>query len=317
MDYTIENICIYGTGGVGGYIGGVIAHHLAESGDTKRRVYFIARGKHLEAIRKNGLVIESGTRGRLVCTPALATDDMSAVPPPDLCLLCVKGYDLPEALAAVKGNIKENTVIMPLLNGADIFERVRGVISGGIVLPSCVYVVAHIEAPGVVRQSGGGLIISGNAPGERTIDPAGLKSLFRETGIPFQWHDDPRNAIWKKYILIASFALVSSYKDMSMGAILKDAEAAGLVRSIMEEIAAIAALKGTDLGSDIIASTLETVGRLPADARTSFQRDVAEKGARNEGDLFGGTVIRYGRELGVPTPVTQSVYGEILRRIKD
>jgi len=76
------------------------------------------------------------------------------MPELDLCIVCVKGFDLERLLLRLKDRIRENTIIIPLLNGADVYSRIRSVIDKGIVLPACVYVGTHIESPGVVAQKG-------------------------------------------------------------------------------------------------------------------------------------------------------------------
>ena len=116
------NIAVIGTGGVGGYFGAKLAS-LAESG-SGLHVSFIARGMHLRVIQKNGLLVDSD-EGKIVCMPSLATDDMGALPQPDLCLVCVKGYDLSAALVHLAPVVSEKTVIIPLMNGVDIYERIR------------------------------------------------------------------------------------------------------------------------------------------------------------------------------------------------
>ena len=87
--YQIKNICIFGVGGVGGVFGGKIAHAIAQEKDTGKKVFFIARGKHLEEINKHGLILNTPEAKGLICKPTLATDDISDIPQPDLHLVCV------------------------------------------------------------------------------------------------------------------------------------------------------------------------------------------------------------------------------------
>jgi 2-dehydropantoate 2-reductase len=141
------NIAIIGIGGVGGYFGGKLTRLLEiERGIN---VYFIARNEHLEAIKRNGLLLDSD-EGRFICKPTAAISDISQLPPLDFCLVCVKGYDLKKALIQLKPKISANTMVLPLLNGVDIYERIRLVIQNGVVFPSSVYVATHIEKPGQV-----------------------------------------------------------------------------------------------------------------------------------------------------------------------
>jgi len=195
--YQINNICIFGTGGVGGVFGGKIAHAIAQNKDTARKVYFIARGAHLEEIKKTGLILNTPEERGILCKPALATDNIADIPRPDLYLMCVKGYDLHAATLTIKKNIRNNTLIIPLLNGVDIYERIRKNLDTGIVLPACVYIGALIEKPGVATHGGGpGLIACGKDPNIPDFDPQGVIDFFDDMGIKFTWNDNPSPALW-------------------------------------------------------------------------------------------------------------------------
>lgn len=310
--YQINNICIFGTGGVGGVFGGKIAHALAQNKDSVRKVYFIARGAHLEEIKKNGLILNTPEERGILCKPALATDNIGDIPQPDLCLLCVKGYDLDAATLTIKKNIGDNTLIIPLLNGVDIHERIRKNLDTGILLPGCVYIGAVVEKPGVATHVGGpGLIICGKDPNIPDFDPQRVIGFFNDMGIKFTWNEDPSPALWQKYVFIAGYGLVTAYTAKTLGQVLADPEAKEMTQKVMEEIAAVAKKKGVKLADTVVADSLQTGNNFPPETKTSFQRDIEAKSSRNEGELFGGTIIRLGKDLGVPTPVTESVYSKL------
>lgn len=311
---TIEKICVYGIGGVGGYFGSKIAYAITESVEKKYKSYFIARGAHLEAIKRDGITVISPERNT-VGKPNIATDDINQIPDPDLILVCVKSYDLDDVVKSIEQKIKENTVIIPLLNGADIYDRIRANLSTGIVLPACVFVGTHIEKPGVILQNGGdGRILFGEDPEHKTFDPDAVVSTFKDFGISCQWNENPFPAIWSKYIFIASFGLVTVYTGKCLGEIMEDTAAKKLVLEIMQEIFKIAHTKGIELTSDIIEKSISKAKDFPYDTKTSYQRDVEQKGKINEGDLYGGTIIKEGKISGIPTPVTSSIYSEIQNR---
>jgi len=310
--YHIQNICIFGVGSVGGVFGGKIAHAIAQERDTDRKVFFIARGAHLEEIKKNGLILNTPEERGIVCKPTLATDNIAEIPQPDLYLLCVKGYDLDDATLEIKMNIGTHTLVIPLLNGVDIYERIRKNMAKGIVLPGCVYIGALLERAGVVTHAGGpGLIAFGKDPNYPDFDPTEIINFFNDTGIQFTWSDDATYAQWQKFVFIAGYGLVTASTAKTFGEILSDSKLKELVRKVMEEIAAVAKKKGVPLAETIVTDSLETGSNFPPETKTSFQRDVEVKGKRHEGDLFGGTIIRLGKELGVPTPVTESIYATI------
>jgi len=316
--YKIKKICIFGVGGVGGVFGGKIAHAIAQEKHTDKKVFFIARGKHLEEIKKHGLILNTPEERDILCKPTLATDNIADIPQPDLYLMCVKSYDLDAAVKAISEKTRDNTLIIPLLNGVDIYERIRKNLDIGIVLPACVYIGALIAKPGVATHAGGpGLIICGKDPSIPDFNPGKLIEFFDQMEIKFQWNDDPCPALWQKFVFIAGYGLVTAYTAKTFGEILSDPEAKEMARKVMEEIAAVAKKKGVQLADTIVADSLQTGNNFPPETKTSFQRDIEAKSKHNEGDLFGGTIIRLGKELGVPTPVTESLYSKIEESLKN
>jgi 2-dehydropantoate 2-reductase len=311
----IEPIWVYGVGGVGGFIGGKIAIFLRNNQRKHMKLYFIARGKHLEEIRKKGLILNMGDEKGCLCVPTGVTEDIKELPLPDLCFLCVKSYDLNAVCDALKKYIKPETVIIPLLNGVDIYERVRKILGAGIVLPACIYVGTHIEKPGVVTQKGGeGKILMGKDPLYPDFYPEEVLRFLQDAAISFQWFDNVLPAVWEKYLFIAGFGLVSAVNGDTLGQIMENSETRNLVNGIMEEIFLISKQKHIALAENIVSVSLARALNFPGETRTSYQRDVAQKGKQNEGDLFGETIVRMGKETGVPTPVTNSVYMRILSK---
>lgn len=313
-EQAVTRICVYGVGGVGGYLGGKIAHRINEKNETYYESYFIARGTHLEVIRRDGIKVISPAQ-TIIGRSTVATDDINEIPDPDLILLCVKGYDLDAAVKSIESKTKVHTVIIPLLNGADIYDRIRKNLNIGIVLPACVYVGTHIKEPGVIQQNGGdGSILFGKDPKHMGYNPDHIIRMFKDLGINYQWNENPFPAIWSKYIFIASFGLVTVSTGKCLGEIMEDKTAKRHVREIMEEIYGIARGKGIDLPSGIIDESINRAAEFPYDTKTSYQRDVETKGRLNEGDLYGGTIVKEGKALGIPTPVTYSIYTEIQNR---
>ncbi len=307
MSENIKNILVCGLGGVGGYFGGKIAHKIAQLNEEKYNIYFLARGPHLEEIKRNGLKLNSSNGEELVCKPTLASDNINEIPIPDLCLICVKSYDLDDLIKLLKGKLSDRTIIIPLMNGIDIYDRIRKNLKKSKVLPSCVYVASHIEKPGLIVQSGNaGFFYSGLDPKHLNFNPKIIINFFKKMELIINWRDDPYLALWEKYVLVAAFALVTAYTGKTIGGVIHDKVSSGILKKIMVEIILIAEKKGIILSDNLIEHIIELLKDY-LDAKTSYQRDV-EKGKINEGDLFGGTIIRMGKELGVPTPTTASIY---------
>jgi len=299
-----HTIGVIGVGGVGGYFGGKLTALIStQSAD----VYFVARGQHLAAIQEQGLLL-STDEGDCVCKPTLATDRVAALPQLDICLVCVKSYDLRAVLAQLQPKLHEKSIILPLLNGVDIYDRVKEAIPSAAVLPACVYIGTHIEAAGKVTQRGGACtILMGPDPRapERVLQP--LFIALADSGIKYQWFDDVAPAIWTKYLFIAAFGLVGAAYDKTLGQIVQSPHLNGLVQSVMGEIEAIAKKKHIALPDTIVADSLKKGGQFAFETKTSFQRDVEQRDKPDERDLFSDTIIGLGTALGIDTPITQSL----------
>jgi 2-dehydropantoate 2-reductase len=306
------NVCVIGVGGVGGYFGGKLTHTFSLKPDSSVNIFFVARGKHLEAIRQNGLVLKSPEFGSVTCQPTLATERINELPEIDLFLICVKGYDLMDVATSMRDRIKQNTVILPLLNGADIQERLRNKMKTGMILPACVYVSSYVEEPGVVVQIGKpGKIIFGRDPEHPDYTPEELFRLFEKSSIVYEWKDDANPAIWEKYIFIASLGLISARYNRTLGEILEEPSLKEEVIGIMNEIYSIILKRNIGLPDGIVDLSLKKAAMFPRDTQTSLQRDIHQKKGKSELELFGGTIIDLGKKLGIPTPTTQKIYREL------
>jgi Ketopantoate reductase len=145
-------IGIVGIGGVGGYFGGKLAKAFQNS--DQHEIIFIARGKHLKAIQKNGLQLIT-REGDYIAWPKIATDNPTETGIFDLVFFCTKSYSLESSAQQFSSCINKNTVVIPLLNGVNSAERLRAVLPESEVISGSVYIITHIEKPGVIHQEGG------------------------------------------------------------------------------------------------------------------------------------------------------------------
>lgn len=307
-------ICFLGVGGVGGYYGALLTKYINEADLGK--TYFIARGSHKESILRNGLLLKKdGGKEDILVKPYICSENINDFPIFDIIVVSVKGYDLDNAAQDLTKITDKSSVILPLLNGADIYERIRRNVKKGIILPSCLYVSSHIESPGVISQIGGsGQISIGKDPLYPEFYPTELLSLFKNAGIPIVFFDDVNMEIWTKYIFIAPFALVTATYDKTVGEVACDAKLSTLVKDIMREIVSITEALKIKLPADIIETSFSKAGLFPFETKTSFQRDVELKGRQSEWDLFGGTIITYAEKFGIPVKATQETINQLLKK---
>ena len=313
MNKTIKSVCVYGIGGVGGYFGGRIAYEVSK-GNRAIQVYFISRGEHLKAIQQHGLNVITD-KEEFLCFPNIATDNIRHIPTPDLYLLCVKGYDLDSAVTSISKNISADTIILPLLNGVDIYERIRTSLQKGIVSPASVYVSSSIEKSGTVRQKGPeGHIIFGKDPKQLGYNYEYLIEFFNEMGISNTWYDNPYPAIWEKYIFITALSLMTAYSEKTLGEVLSDDKLKSMTENNMKEGVLGGKTKNIEFKQDIVEKTLQKAKNFPYESKTSFQRDYEKGESRHEGDILGGTLIRLAKEHNISIPTITEVYRELISR---
>lgn len=306
----LQNLAVVGVGGVGGYFGGKLCQLLQT--DKSTHVSFIARGVHLQAIQEHGLQLDSVEHPDLVCRPSLATEDIGQLPPLDFCLVCVKVFDLAAVLSLLRPLISSNTVVLPLLNGMDIYARVRAEINTGIVLPACVYVGTHLERPGRVVQRGGACkILMGADPQRPEFNSENVLNLLRKAAIKAEYTTEIQAEIWKKFTFIAAYGIVAAAHDKSLGEIGQDSRLTMETLEVMEEVVALARALGVLLPLDIVPTSMNKARDFPHEAKTSFQRDFERADKKDERELYVGSILRLGSELGIEVPRTKSL-GTIL-----
>lgn len=297
----LKNIGVIGVGGVGGYFGAKLCR-LQESGG--KNVAFLARGDHLREIQSTGLSLNS-EEGEIVCKPSLATDNPEELPLLDLCLVCVKEFDLANVLRNLQQRIRPDTIVIPLLNGMDVYQRVRSALKHGVVFPACVYVGTHIEKPGKVVQKGGSCkILFGPDPQHPEVNGQEVTALFAKANIKCEWTDKIQTEIWKKFIFIASFGLVSAASGKTLGQIMDDVGLRGKVEAIMGEAIMLARQLDVELPLDIARSALEKAKSFPYETKTSFQRDFEKRDKPDERELFAGALQQGAAKLGLEVPTT-------------
>jgi 2-dehydropantoate 2-reductase len=295
------HIGIIGVGGVGGYYGSKLCRLISAPGTN---VYFVARGQHLSAILQNGLSVRTAEEGDFVSHPTLATDDFKHLPMLDVCLICVKAYDLQNAVCQLRHCISDATVIIPLLNGIDIYERMRSELSAGIIFPACTYIGVHISAPGRIYQKGGDCrILLGFDPQAAFFKPHFLFRLFDECDIQYEWCLDIVPVLWRKFIFIAAFGMVMASFDKTLGQVMESPQLSEYAKTAMEEITRLARSKGVKLPADIVGATFQHGFGFAYESKTSFQRDFENSDKPDERDIFAGTILRLGKQLGIETPV--------------
>jgi len=297
-------ILIMGTGGVGGYYGGL----LAQQGNE---VTFISRGAHLYAIRHEGLKVKS-VHGDFTVSPANATEDPAKVEPVDLILFCVKTYSTNEAAEAIRPAVGPQTVVLSLQNGVEAAERIGKIVGPEHVLGGVTWLSSAVEAPGVIRQvSQFRRIVIGELNGGRSERTQSIYEVLNQTGITVEISENIQKILWTKLVFIAAVSSVGSLTRMPMGDYRAIPETRSLLASIMQEVEAVARAQGINLDGDVVQNWLKFVDDAAPQMKPSMQLDV-ETNRRTELESMIGVVSRKGRELGLATPAADFVYASLL-----
>lgn len=297
-------ILIMGTGGVGGYYGGL----LAQQGNE---VIFISRGAHLYAIRHEGLKVKS-VHGDFTVFPADATEDPAKVEPVDLILFCVKTYNTDEAAEAIRPAVGPQTVVLSLQNGIDAAERIGKAVGMEHVIGGATWLSSAVEAPGVIKQiSQFRRIVFGELGGGTSERIQSIYEVLNQTGITVEISEDIQKVLWTKLVFITAVSSIGSLTRLPMGDYRSVPETRALLSSIMQEVESLARAQGMGLDGDVVQKWLEFIDNSAPHIKPSMQLDV-ETGHRTELESMIGVVGRKGRELGIPTPVVNFVYASLL-----
>jgi 2-dehydropantoate 2-reductase len=293
-------IAIMGTGGVGGYYGGL----LAQAGHD---VAFIARGAHLAAIRDRGLQIKS-VFGDFRVSPASATDKPGEIGVVDLVLFVTKTYHTEEAAQLIKPMVDQNTVVISLQNGVDGAERIGPVVGMEHLVGGATWLSAAIEEPGVIGQySQFRRIVVGEFDGRATTRAQAVCEVLKSTGATVELVDNIAQILWTKFVFIAAISALGALTRVTLGEYRGVPEARMVLTEAINEVVAVAKAKAVTLEPDVVDKTLKFIDETAAVIKPSMQRDI-EAGRMSELESMIGIVVRLGAELGVSTPVMRIAY---------
>jgi len=295
-------IAIVGAGGVGGYFGA----KLARAGES---VLMLARGAHLDAIRRHGLRVRSAVDGEFTAK-ADAVESFADQAPVDMALFCVKSFDTREAAEALRPVLGRDTGVVSLQNGVDNEEILDDVLGAGRALGGAAFVFSTIESPGVIAHTLLGRIVFGELDGRVSERATRLRDALAAAGVPVELSTEVRRVLWEKYLLISAQAGTTALTRAPIGVIRQIPETWRLYRRIVEELAAVARAAGVTLPADVVETIIKNASALAPTAFSSLHHDLVH-GRRLELEALHGHAVRLGERLGVPTPTVFAVYAAL------
>lgn len=296
-------VAVMGAGSVGGYLGGM----LARGGHD---VTLVARGAHLDAIRRNGLrIIRDGEEFLIACPgQAQATDDAGGVGAVDLALLTVKTYQNGLAIPAMRPLVGGQTAVLVLQNGVDSYQAAAQALGREKVLPGAAYIEASLPAPGVIRQTGGVVRIDfGESDHHDSRRGRRIQQALEGAGVPARFTTDIHQALWSKFLFIATLAGVTSLARQTLAELLPRPEWSRVVVACLREIEAVGRASGVKLDPAIVEQTLAYMEGCLTELHASMHADLTA-GRPLELEALNGAVVRAGRRAEVPTPINDLIY---------
>jgi 2-dehydropantoate 2-reductase len=294
-------IAAMAAGAVGGYFGA----RMAAAGHD---VFFIARGAHLAAMRKDGLRIES-VHGDLHLPKPNVTDDPKSVGPVDIVLFAVKLWDTEKAAEQTRPLVAAGTRVITLQNGVDSVERVAPILGAEQTIGGAAYIATVIGAPGVIKHTSSfARMRFGRA--DKKPD-AGLQAFVdagKTAKIDLDISADIERERWEKFAFLTAMAGATSSLRSAIGPIVADPELRGFFRQLIKEAVAVGKAKGVSLDPSFIDGRMDFVlNKVEPGMKASMAHDL-ERGNRLELDWLNGKVRDLGRALKVPTPANDNVY---------
>ena len=282
---------VMGAGAVGCFYGGMLAR-------AGQQAVLIGRPSHVEAIRRDGLLMDTQTFREHVRIEART--DAAGIAGADLVLCCVKSTDTLQAAGEMAPHLAPGAILLSLQNGYDNAQRLQEAL-GRPVQPAVVYVATEMAGPGHLRHHGRGELVIGPFPGSDKV-----VALFATAGVPVQVSDNVAGALWAKLVINCVYNALSAITQLPYGRIAPGEGIAGVMEDIVAECLAIAAADGVEVPGDIRAA-VAAISRSMATQISSTAHDVA-RGKKSEIDHINGYVMRRGAALGIATPVNRVLH---------
>lgn len=291
-------IAVMGAGAVGSYYGA----RLAAAG---HRLSFIARGKHLEAMQRNGLTVHS-PRGDRRLDDALFTASPQEAGIADLILFCVKSYDTDRAVAALEPMVSRGTVILSLQNGVDNPEKIALRWGSERTYAGVIYIAAAVTAPGVIAHTAGGKIMFGPIGGAAAPRAAAIANLLSAAAIPCELRNDIERVQWSKLLWNAPFGAIACLAGADVQQIVESESLTRLALECMAEVQTAARCRGIDLPHSLLEETL-AFSRGMGPFKPSMLQDL-EAGKPLEYEAINGIVTKQLERAGHGAPVNRTFY---------
>ncbi len=304
-------ILIAGIGGVGGYFGGLLAKHFYQSKEVE--ILFYARGKHLQEIQKNGLIVTKGDN-EFIAIPTLATDNPNEIGIVDFILLCTKSYDIETVIEQLTVCQNKDTIILPLLNGVDSKDRIKNILPNNLILDGCAYIVSRLTQAGKIENLANIETVYFGLDHFESEKLNLLEALFKQAKINATLSKNISSIIWEKFIFISPTATATSYFDSSIGEILADPKKLEIILQLIEEVKQITTAKNISISDDITNLTLKKLKNLPFETTSSMHSDFKSKKPNTELKSLTEYIVTEGKKNEILTLTFERLLTELQKK---
>jgi len=296
-------IVMFGSGAAGGAIGA----YLANAGED---VTFIARGEHLNAMKKNGLLLKTSHAGSILINPIKAVSAEEYNDTPDIVFVTVKYYSINDAIEFLRKKAVKDTLIIPILNifgtGAVLSESLPNL----TCLDGCMYIYAKISEPGIITQDEALVrVIYGyriNQKENLKDKAAALEKILINAGIKGLFSKNIERDALRKFAFVSPMGAALLYYNTLSGGLQKEGEPRDMFVGLIKEVVAVGKAMGVEFDVDLVETGKKFMDSSKDNLSTSMVRDVL-KGRPSE---FSGQVrriVELGKKLGVDTPLYKKV----------
>lgn len=303
MNSPFHSIVVVGAGAVGSFFGAMLAR-------AGQRVTLIARAPHVQAIKRSGLQLHMA--GRLESVKLDATTDLDAVRGADLVLFCVKSTDTEKVARQLAPLLDANALVLSLQNGVENAATIASHVQQTVV-PSVVYVATAMPEPGVVKHFGRGDLVVGALHSAAAPDGAlqqrlqAVVDMFALAQVPVRVSPDVMGELWRKLMVNCAYNAISAVSQMPYGQMAALPVIREVQLAVVREVVAVAQALGQHMALDAALAAMDQIAvAMPAQLSSTAQ-DMA-LGKRTEIDHLNGFVARRGAELGIATPVNQTLH---------
>ncbi len=296
----IKYAALIGLGAMGSFFAPRMEAYLG-----REHFQVVASGGRKERLEKEGVTVNGVNYKFSVRTPE------EEGPKADLIIMAMKDMGLFQAIEDIRNLVGERTQILCVMNGIESEERVAAAYGWDHVLYSYMR-MSIVMKDGVAEfDPYWGKVHFGEAENVAlTPRVKAVKAFFDACDIPYQIDADMKRGIWFKYMCNVGENMTCALLGIPFGAFRSSGPANEIRREAMREVMAIANRLGVDLNEADIEKQEEAINNIPYPNKPSTLQDLEGK-KKTEVELFAGTVVRLGKELGIPTPLSFLFYNGI------